>query len=1364
MGKRFTQFLVLGACLLLGAGMALAQVTTTGRLIGMVTDPTGAVVVGADVTVTDEATGLAFETKSGSDGGFTFSALQPGSYTVTVTMQGFKKAEVRAVKIVVGGQRGLTVQLELGEVASTVVIEAGAEVLQTSETKVGTTIMGKSITQLPFTSRDALDLGILMPGAATVGRPRATTFLGLPRGTINITLDGISDMDQYLKSGDGFFTMVRPRIDTIEEFSISTAAGGAAETGEGAVQIRFETKRGANDFHGGAWWYHRNDKFNAQYYFNNEVLAGSAATPKQKQRLNQFGAKVGGPIIKDKLFFFTAIDFYRNPQSQVRTRTILTAEATAGLYRYSVGTTAVTVASPMGAWMNCGAGYGPGFTGTIPANTQCVVNVMTFAGSFTDTATLLPFRTIFDPTVSNWLALMNSSLSVPGVSPVATTSLYTRRLSFTNGGGGRRNFPDFRFDYNLNKNHSITAIYHYNYFGGKPDFLNSYDAIFPVEPFKSNIAGQYSNRNSMVAAWRWNIGTNKSNEFRMGLTSAPTTWGTDYPLDVYPTSTLNFAAGGSGTVQVRPVLNLVDTPLHGPTASGRNGAILQSMDTFSLVKGKHNLSFGGNWTEVIMKTYGDPPIANVSLAMGTAQVDDAFYNLPSSTNIPGSGPVLGDIRSLYAMLTGRVSTYSTSAYLDMATRTFSPLVRNLNNTRQTEIGVFGSDNWRMFSTLTMNLGLRWEYQGAYRDTFNKFYRVEGDMAGLAGYSCSLNNLFTPTATGCASTLFAPNGDRKWYNNDLNNFGPSIGLAWTPSMQGSLYKWIFGGPGKSVFRAGYAINFAREGMYNFTSMSGSNTGPSASTYTRGSLAGGAGTFKPGTVFLADATLPNVAVVPAVFGSTFTATRTSGLAANVIDPNLHLGYVQSWSAGWQREITPSTVVEVRYVANHGTGLWRQFPFNEVNIFQPSMTVGGISITSFLDEFKNAQNNLAICKANQVACRTAAGSTSSSFLSFANLGLAGQVALPVFTSSFTGVLTPAALAAASTQQKNSSFSSGTWVSQGTATARGGFLYNGAAGSGAANLNNDTNWQRLVTLGFPANFWTFNPHTTGDAYLMTNATHTTYNGFQIEVRRKPVKGLQFNGSYSFSKTLSNYFGDSQVNYAGYTSLRNPGYDKGPTPFDLRHQFKMQLIYELPFGPGKKWGSSMGWMNRVIEGWELNTITRWQSGRVFQLTGGGSSGTFNGNDGGVQLIGVTPKDIQEMLSVRKTADGMVFWFPESLLQVLSTSPFSARANPDVIKACDIPGQLCQRLFLSGPSFFRADWSIGKRTKIGEKANIEFRAEFLNAFNNANFFFGGDAATTVASTNLQSTSFGRITSAYQDVSTTDDNGGRIIQMVLRINF
>ena len=209
----------------------------------------------------------------------------------------------------------------------------GGELLQTQTATVGTTLTGRQITDLPTASRDALDLVLAMPGTTICGRPRQSSVNGLPKGALNITLDGINVQDNLLKSNDGFFTYVRPRTDAISEVTVSTSTPGAESSAEGAVQIKFVTQGGTNDYHGGVYWYHRNPALNANYWFNNRDQPADPVTHKAPQArilLNQPGGKIGGPIRiprlfdgRDKAFFFVNYEEYRLPEKTSRTRNIL---------------------------------------------------------------------------------------------------------------------------------------------------------------------------------------------------------------------------------------------------------------------------------------------------------------------------------------------------------------------------------------------------------------------------------------------------------------------------------------------------------------------------------------------------------------------------------------------------------------------------------------------------------------------------------------------------------------------------------------------------------------------------------------------------------------------------------------------------------------------------------------------------------------------------------------------------------------------------------------------------------------------------------------------------------------------------------
>jgi len=296
------------------------------------------------------------------------------------------------------------------------------------------------------------------------------------------------------------------------------------------------------------------------------------------------------------------------------------------------------------------------------------------------------------------------------------------------------------------------------------------------------------------------------------------------------------------------------------------------------------------------------------------------------------------------------------------------------------------------------------------------------------------------------------------------------------------------------------------------------------------------------------------------------------------------------------------------------------------------------------------------------------------------------------------------------------------------------------------------------------------GGAFLMTQGTETNFDALQIELRRRLSAGLLVQGSYQFAKALSNAFVSSSSVFSQPRTLRNSALDRDYSPWDIRHAFKLDYIYELPFGHGKHWlNNSGGLVDRVIGNWQIGGVTRIQSGPATLITSGGRA-TVNQNDAGVVLHNITRQQLQASVQIRKTPSGVVYWLPQSLIDNTVSAFNSAIGVPTDPTAPYIgppttPGVLGDRLVLFGPATARFDFNIVKRIPITERVNIEGRVSFLNAFNRANFYIG-DADSTIRSASAASQSFGQTRSAYRDitVSGTNDPGGRLIEWQFRINF
>src|SRR5215813_7408376 len=362
------RFLALAVFLAVSGLAAFGQGGATAPLSGLVLDQGGAVISGAVVIVKNNATGAEFTVTTATNGTYTVPALGAALYTVTVEAAGFKKVVLQEVKIDAGVPATANATLEVGAASESVVIQGAGEVLQTQSASVSTTLQTRQIAELPLQSRNTIYFLTMLPGvsSAATASPRNSTINGLPSSAYNVTVDGLNTQDNLNKNTDGFFSFISPSVDAVQEVSISTATPGAESAGQGAIQIKFATRSGTNDYHGSLYEYHRNTVLNSNYWFTNrdvtpydvktaKLCNGSATgepfnpdkcnAPRAANLFNQFGGRIGGPIRipklfngKDKAFFFVNFEEFRQPNSITRTRNILSPDAQAGLFKYSGGT------------------------------------------------------------------------------------------------------------------------------------------------------------------------------------------------------------------------------------------------------------------------------------------------------------------------------------------------------------------------------------------------------------------------------------------------------------------------------------------------------------------------------------------------------------------------------------------------------------------------------------------------------------------------------------------------------------------------------------------------------------------------------------------------------------------------------------------------------------------------------------------------------------------------------------------------------------------------------------------------------------------------------------------------------------------
>ena len=1320
--RKFTDFLLIAALFVIGM-TANVSAQTSGAINGTVVDQNGAVVPGATITVKGQS-GQEYKTTSTGNGTFSIPSVASGVYDVTITAGGFQTYISKDVKVDVGLPTSVSAALTVGKPEETVVVTTGGDVLQTQTPTVGTTIVGRQITETPITSRDALDLVTLLPGTAQVGRPRQSSINGLPKSSLAITIDGVDVQDNLLKSSDGFFTFVRPRLDSIEEVTVSTAASGSETGGDGAVQIKFVTRRGTNDYHGGLFWQHRDQGLNSNYWWNNRN-----GLPRNPIVLNQYGGNASGPIPfpnfgeggpmfqsgKDRAFFFVNYEEFRIPEAINRTRTILTQDAMNGIFRY--GSTSV--------------------------------NLYTLAG-----AAGLPITP--DPTIAGLMSDIRSTTS-QGTVTQGTGNPNTENLNFIARTNTKRKFFTSRIDLNLTKNHAFEFVFNEQLFGapgsGGFDLLNNADPSFPGFP---NFGDQTSRRFSMAFALRSTLSSNLINEarfarlygksfFRPGL-SAETLANQDlFNLNFnfthaggYPGANLlgltNVTAGAASAVD--------GWSRTGSTDNRRSSPSEDFTDNVTWLKGAHSFNFGGQYKRVRVQSASiNELVPEIGFGIDISDpADSAFRNAaigPLAANLPGATAAqLAQAKGLYALLTGRMTEYINTAYLK-DDGTYELHGDQFQAGTQTTYGLYAQDVWRVRPNLTLSFGIRWQPQDAFKTNTGNFSYVS-DPAMVYGVSGE-GNLFMPgTLTGEAPTFeILPIGSTV-YNADQNNFGPSFGLVWSPNFkEDSLISKIFGSNGNSVFRAGFARSFVREGtnvaLTTLTNSPGANLDASLSVSQD--------TLDAGTLFrnIASITVPSVPATP-------PDVIVGGFNDSIIayDPNIRTGYVDSFSVGYQRQLGKDNVIEVRYVGNRGKDLWRLYSIDEINVTE----------NNYANEFIAAQANLV---ANNLAGGTRAGS-------FAYFGAGTNTSpLPSTFAYIRGAGNPNdhTLYASSTLWRNA-----TLVNLLNANNPNARTFATTLENSAARRNN------ALAAGLPINFFYVNPTTLGGGnFIIDNSANSWYDSFQIEFRRRLSQGLLVQTSYVFSNSQSDAYASSSFAQSNFRTLRDHGLNKTKSPYDVTHAFKLNWLYELPFGRGQRFlNNANGWVDAIVGGWNINGVVKLQSGTPI-------------NFGNVNLVGMDRKELEAAIgtyfsqtvsySNATPVIATASYLPADIISNTSNAfanlAFTGRAIvPAGYGGCvqEYVGECgFSNLVVHGPKFFRTDLSLAKKFRLGETRNIEFRASAFNFLNNAQWRVGGWAADVVNVTAF-GTGWGQLTNGtvYQDTSTTNDQGGRTIEFAIRINL
>ncbi len=1311
MTKRVISFLFV--LLFVSLASVSAQVSTSS-ITGVVTDSSGAVVANAKVEAKNEDTGVTFKGTTTGAGTYSFASLTPGRYAITVTMAGFKTYSGVHNILTVGTPLVVDVTLRVSSVGETVeVVESNYERLETSNATISDVVNTKEVQSLPLNGRNPLNLLTLEPGVVqrtTNGTGSGTHVFGSRDRAHNVTIDGIDANESTVPNPQSNLQRLNP--DNVQEFRTVTLGATAEQGRNSGANVIVATRGGTNGLHGTVFYFNRNTAYNANEWFN-------SGKPRPELKLHQYGFEVGGPVLKNKTFFFGS--FQNNlikqtvPISSTKVGVfgepgVYTSLARTGIFRFVRGRVAGFTRNSPGL-VDGNGNLKPGVpvcSATIIGN--CVDSYNIFAND--------PSRIGADPAVIaliKQLPLANDFGVGDGLNTAGFT--WNPPSKFTG--------PHYmvRVDHTFGPNDNLFVRYLQNSFNtGDGDFLNGRPRVFPGFPPLGEVNRLGKN---LSISYRHVFSPSLVNEFTAGFNrfAFVFTFGESNPDFPNPQKVPIWADD-----RVLGSFVNVDVPYCGSAHTARAITTPQFVDNLSWIHGAHTVRaginfrfyihndsrgfFGGNVVQPIIRFNRMNRLGNFIDVPAPEGKKDAAGIL-----IPGTSVNSTDINRLnqaIVELAGIPSRIQQAFLADFGGNKYGSTNFATVNTRAHQYDSYVQDEWKLRPNLTLNWGIRWEFNPAPYDAKQTL----------------VPNVIPDGAHGRVSYGQA---DRWFQNNNIGSVAPRIGVAWSPDRKTSI-------------RAGYGWLFDTLSTFQVTAMAGKVPGFLLNCITTINSAGTAirtsgcalpnGITATGNTKRISTGFPITVPLPTITPSAALTppVQSAGVAPAVgaFDPNLKNPSVHEWNLTIQRELPMRFVAEIGYVGKRGTHLYRAYDLNQVSI-------GG---TGFLNSFNIAMKN------RQLGC-TPSGTCPA--------GVTGAQPPTVLLSLLAPLNTPASPTAANTalNGRTSDFD----------TFNIGSLANFVDGQ--------------VNVG---NFFRPNGQF-GQIFYQDSGGDSYYHGLFIAGRRRFEQGLDFGFSYTFSKSIDDMSVDptgaatggglSSTNSRTPTDIRNWRLDRARSDFDNRHVFLTYMLYDFPLGKGKKlFSGAPGWVNQIIGGWSMTGIFNYQSGEPYSIV----SGSLTANGAHTSFAQVRGPVDQGHLQFVNGVQGPVLYNTGPLI----TNPADPNFNcvnvigSQTFFCIPLPGQNGNgRNIAQGQNFWNLDSGLLKNFTVTERFKLQFRAEFFNVLNHANFENPRNATASspnnVFPNNIQSNLFGGtccVASSLPSSATVIAIGepNRVMQLGLKLNF
>ncbi|HYL65141.1 MAG TPA: carboxypeptidase-like regulatory domain-containing protein [Candidatus Methylomirabilis sp.] len=1289
---------------------------STGSVAGLVTDPSGGIVVGATITLTDKTTNASRTTVSNDAGRYFFSDVPPGSYEVSASQAGFSVAKVKDLTVNVGVALQVDFKLEIGQATQTVEVTATGSELQTMNATVGNVITGVALDSLPGLGRDVSTFVSLQPGVAPDG-----SVAGANQDQNSFMLDGgnnSSDMDGTMNTytpgfagdpsgglvnsyatatgvagapGGGGPSGVMPTpVDSIEEFTVGTTNQTADFNSSAGAQVQMVTKRGTNTWHGTAYEYYLDNKWNANTFDNN-----AAATPIPSYHYNRFGASAGGPVITKNIlgggwFIFANYEGFRWPGSTTVRRAVPSDGMKLGLLQFA-GTVYNLNPGPV----------------TYPANAPAIgalVPGTTYPGSGT---TLDPRSLGISPTIqAMWKFMPESNVSDCG-SISRCDHLNVLKFQANMAQPWKDNIGVFRLDHDFGSKWHFYSTYRYYRMERATNNQVDIGGFFAGDTL--GVPASISSRPQvpwyLTASLTTNLTTNVTNNFhysylrnywaRASMADPPQVPGLGGALEPF---------GESSSTVLAPY-NLNTQSVRTRFWDGQDHMV---RDDVAWLKGTHFLQFGGtyqrNWNYHQRTDNGGginyQTVYQLGASLTTANGMDMTGFTPAAVAAAGLG---SSWARDYGIVLG-VPGVTQIAY----TRTGSNLTLNPPSTPafdQSTIpfyNLYASDSWRIKPTVTLTYGLGWtlemppvEAQGKQVILVDANNNPIDTMSFLsARESAALNGQVYNPQVGFSLVGNVAGHPKYPYNPYYKSFSPRIAAAWNPSFDNGPLGLVLG-HGKSVVRGGYSILYGRLNGVDLVLVPLLGTGLIQAVQCNSpTRTGGCGGATPNTAFRIGPAATGfdglVAPLPAA-SQTLPQPDFPGInaiaagAGEGLDPNFRPSMSHQFDLTIQRQISNKVIVELGYI---GRIIRHEFQPININAVPYMMTLGGQS-------FAKAYG--------QMVMQFCGG----------NAGLAGGGCARTL-----GAVTPQPFFETAL---NPSYC----VGFASCTAA-------VASKEADNIQLDNVWtlwsdldngvlkfpRSMMNTPIPGSAFGANGQLTSGVGMNTSVGYGNYNAGFASVKMTQWRGLTAQSNFTYGKALGT---GSEVQATSQFTLPdayNVHSAYGFQPWDRKFLFNTFLVYQPPF-----YKSQQGIVGHLAGGWTFAPIFTTGSGLPLEVSpsdafaneifgGGQAFGEGEGLDFAAlqNAVRICPNNFgssRHNNPVPSTQGLGSSWFGPSMFQNPDQS-YACFRNPILgIDPTDGGGQGIIR----GMPFWNVDFSLKKNIVITERFGLEFQAIFSNLFN-----------------------------------------------------